>query len=159
LYHASLHSFPTRRSSDLLAGLEVTREQRLALTEETINLQADMEIAAAEGNMARIEEINANRNKAIRDARLASLQETVEAEIAIEQAAEGPRRRALERELANEQTNLSRRKEIINELATLESDSIKKRIDALNQARTSGLISQEDYNQQYAVLADQYAAI
>lgn len=142
-----------------LAALEITRERRLELTEETINLQADIEIGAAEGNMAKIEEINARRNKAIRDARLATLRETVEAEITIEEANAGTRRRALQRELADEKTGLSRRIEIINQLAQLEAASVKKRIDALVEARRKGLISQEEYNVEYAVLVDQYAAI
>lgn len=142
-----------------LAQLEISNEKKLELTEIGIRLQAQIELAAAEGNAAKIAEIEAKRDKAIRDARIASIQEVVNYEIALAEANNGPGKRRLQAILEDGKTELSERISIINELAILDNESIQKRIDALNQERTQGLISQKDYNLQYAQLVDQQTVI
>lgn len=142
-----------------LAQLEVSHERRLELAETAIRLQAQVEIAAAEGNAAKIIEIEARRDKAIREARIASIQAAVEYEIALAQATGGPGRRRLEAIISQGNIELEERKFIIDELAALDSGAIQKRIDALNTERTQGLISQKDYNLQYAQLVDEQTRI
>lgn len=142
-----------------LAALEISNEDKLRLTETGIRLQEQVEIAAAEGNAAKIIEIEARRDKAIRDARIASIQEVVNYEIALAEATNGPGKRRLQAALENGELELEQRKAIITALASLESEAIQKRIDALNQERAQGLISNKDYTLSYAQLVDQQTQI
>lgn len=140
--------------ADILA-LEISNSEKLELTESLINLTAEMEITAAEGNASKIALINANRDKAIRDARIASIQETAEYEIALAQAVNGAYVRELQFVTSNSEASAQVRIDGINELAAIESAAIQKRIDALNQERSQGLISQKEYNLRYAQLTDE----
>lgn len=142
-----------------LAALEISNEDKLRFTETAIRLQAQVEIAAAEGNAAKIIEIEAKRDKAIRDARIASIQEAVNYDTALAEAANGPGKRRLQAALENGKLELEERKAIITALATLDNEAIQKRIDALNEERAQGLISNKDYTLQYAQLVDQQTQI
>lgn len=142
-----------------LQGLELSNERRLELTETAIQIAAQLEIDAAEGNAQKITEINAKRDKAIRDARIASIQSTLDYELALTAASNAAHIRALQKELDADKTSLQERISIINELATIQSDAIQKRIDALNEERKKGLISQKDYNLQYAQLVDEQTKV
>lgn len=142
-----------------LAALEISNEKKLELTEIGIRLQAQIELAGAEGNAARVVEIEAKRGKAIRDARIASIQEIVNYEIALAEANNGPGKRRLQAALENNELELEERKAIITALASLDNDAIQKRIDALNTERAQGLISNKDYTLQYAQLVDQQTQI
>lgn len=142
-----------------LQGLELSNEKRLELTETAILLQAQMEIDAANGNAAKITEINAKRDKAIRDARIASIQEVVNYEIALTEATSGPEKRRLQAVIDNAETELNVKKDAIDQIAIADSSAIQKRINALNEERRQGLISQKDYTLQYAQLVDQQVKI
>lgn len=142
-----------------LAQLELSQEDKLRITETGIRVQAEMERVAAEGNAARIAEIEAKRDKAIRDARIASIQEIVEYENRIAAATNGPEQRRLQRVAADTQQELSIRIQAIDRLAQIESSGITRRIDALNKEKEQKLISQRDYDLQYAELVDQQTKI
>lgn len=142
-----------------LQTLEIANERKLELTEESINLSAEIEIDAANGNTAKILEINAKRDKAIRDARKASIQEILEYELKALEVSNAATVRALNRILAKEKTTTEDRIRIIDELAEIESAAVQKRIDALNEERKKGLISQKDYNLQYDILVDEQSKI
>lgn len=142
-----------------LHQLELTTERRLELAESAINLQAEMEIDAAEGNASKISEINAKRDKAIRDARLSSIQAALDYELQTMEVGNAATVRALNRRLEDEKTNLSDRIRIIDELASYEEESIKKRIEALNKERSQRLISEKDYQLQYNKLLDEQARV
>lgn len=142
-----------------LQALELSFERKLELTETAILLQAQLEIDAAGNNAAKITEINAKRDKAIRDARIASIQEVVNYEIALAEATGGPEKRRLQSVIDNAQSELQAKKSAIDQIAQIDSSAIQKRIDALNKERQQGLISQKDYNLQYAQLVDQQVKI
>jgi hypothetical protein len=142
-----------------LQGLELSSERRLELNETAIRLQAEIEIEAANGNAAKIAEITAKRDKAIRDTRIASIRETLDYELQVADVGNAATVRALNRRLDDEKTNLTDRIRIIDELASYESDAIKKRIDALNKERQQKLISEKDYNLQYSKLLDDQAKL
>jgi hypothetical protein len=142
-----------------LAQLEMTNERRLELTIDALEIQSALEIAAAEGNAAKIGLIEAQRDKAIRDARIASIQETVEYELALQAAAGGSNRRRLDQVVADAEEEFDIRSAAIDELAALDIAAIAQRIAALNEERQQGLISQRDYNLQYAQLLDQQTNI
>lgn len=138
-----------------LQGLELSTEQRLSLTETAITLTAQMEADAANGNAAKIGEINAKRDKAIRDARIASIQEVVNYEIALAESTNGPEKRRLAAVVASGEAEVYQKVRAVERIATLEADSVQKRIEALNSEREQKLISERDYLLQYAQLTDQ----
>lgn len=142
-----------------LQGLELSNDRKLELTQTAINLAAEMEIDAALGNGAKIAEINAKRDKAIRDARIASIQEVLDYELQTAEVANAATLRALNRRVADERTTLQERIAIIDEFTEVESAAIQKRIKALNEERKQGLISQKDYNLQYAQLVDEQTKV
>jgi hypothetical protein len=142
-----------------LQALEISNEQKLELTESLINLTAEMEITAAEGNASKIELINANRDKAIREARIASIRETTEYEISLAESVNGAYIRGLRQLVSDNKKSVEERMAAIQGLAEFESGNIQKRINALNEERNKGLISQKDYNLQYAQLVDQQAQV
>jgi hypothetical protein len=138
-----------------LQGLEVSNERKLELTETAINLAAEIELNAAVDNGGKIAEINAKRDKAIRDARIASLQEVANYEIALAEATNGPEKRRLQQTQDNANEELSVRLEALRRIAELESNGIQRRIQLLNDEKKANLISQKDYDLQYATLVDQ----
>lgn len=142
-----------------LQGLELSNEKKLELTETAIQIQAQLEIDAANNNAAKIAEINAKRDRAIRDARIASIQEVVNYEISLAEAANGPGKRRLQATVANAEAEVNARKSAVDELAGIDSGAIQKRIDALNTERQQKLISEKDYQLQYTQLVDQQTVI
>jgi hypothetical protein len=142
-----------------LQGLEVSNERKLELTETAINLAAELELNAAVGNGAKIAEINAKRDKSIRDARIASIQAIAEYEIQLATATNGPDQRRLQAVQDNEKEILQVRLSAVDELVRINSNGVQKRIEALNKERISGLISQKDYNLAYALLTDEQVKI
>lgn len=145
-------------ASDLnaeLQSLELSNGRRLELTESLINLQAELEITAANNNAAKITEINARRDKAIRDARITSIQEAANYEIQIATAINSPEQRRLAKVVENTKEELQVRLNAVDNITALTSKSVETRIAALNDEKRQGLISVKDYNLQYAQLVDE----
>jgi hypothetical protein len=140
-----------------LQGLEVTQERRLELVETALRLEAQMEIDAANGNAAKIAEINAKRDKDIRDARIASIQEAVEYELRI--TADPAENRRLARVVQDIDAEFELRINAVDRLAAIEAGGVAKRIEALNKEKADKLISQRDYDLQYKELVDQQTKI
>lgn len=144
-------------ASDLNSELQLinlSNERKLELTESLLDVQAGLEIAAANGNAAKIQEIEAKKNRAILEARKASLQAQVDFEISIADSSGGAQRRALERLASNERATLDQRINAIDQLAEKEADSIQKRLDLNQELYDRNLISQEDYSTTSAQLID-----
>lgn len=137
-----------------LQGLNITNERKLELTEAAIQIASQIEIDAAKGNAEKITEIEAKRDKQIRDARLQSIQETLNYELSLTAAQNGPRVRRLQQVAADAEQERKIRIDAINEIERIDSNAIQKKIEALNREREQGLISQKDYNLQYAELID-----
>jgi len=137
-----------------LSQLNKTNQERLGLTEQNIILQAQLEIDAAKGEADKITAIRAKMDEDIRTARLATLQKSLEEELAMDAARNGAITRANERIVANTRKSLSERINAVNRLAGIELDAIYKQEDALDESLKRGLISQQDYNLKLAQLKD-----
>lgn len=149
-------------ASDLnaeLQTLELSNGRKLELTESLINLQAEMEITAANNNAAKITEINARRDKAIRDARIASIQEAANYDIQVATAINGPEQRRLAKVIENTKEELAVRINAVDIATALTLKSVQTRIGALNDEKQQGLISIKEYNLQYSQLVDEQAKI
>lgn len=149
-------------ASDLnaeLQSLDLSNGRKLELTESLINLQAEMEITAANNNASKIAEINAKRDKAIRDARIQSIQDAANYEIQVATAINGPEQRRLAKVIENTKEELYVRTNAVDNLTNLTLKSVQTRIAALNEEKREGLIGIKDYNLQYAQLVDEQAKI
>lgn len=138
-----------------LAQLEIAEDKKLEFQINAIKIASYLELAEAEGNASKIAEIEARRDKEIRDARIASITSIAEYEIALASAGNGPTRRRLEQVAQDADEEFDIRLEAIERLNELEQTAITRRIDALNEQRREQLISQKDYDLQYAQLLDQ----
>lgn len=143
------------RNNAELQNLNLQSDERLRLTIENLISQAQIEIDANEGNASKIKEINAKRDADIKAARLKSIQETLDYEIALQDAREGANQRTLQAIAANEKASLDERIAAIDELTNYELEQLKKRQDALDR-RLSG---DRQYNLLYEQLQDQQAKI
>lgn len=165
------------RNNAQLDQLQIGDDKALALTIENIIAAAKIEEEENKGNADKIKEINAKRDKDIRDARIASIQATLDYEIQITQARSGELLRSIDKELqaqerirnASSETerkriekqtgfkriSLEQEIKLIDLNTSYEAGAIQKRIDALNKQRADKLISEKDYNLQYEILVDE----
>jgi hypothetical protein len=144
-------------ASDLQASLqaiEISNDERLELTISSIQVQAALEIEAAQGNAAKIQEIAAKRDRAVKDARLQSIQSALTEELALYDIQNDAIIRGLQRVSANQNAPITQRIEAIKEVARIQIESIDLQLAALNKEREQKLISDRDYLREYAKLQD-----
>lgn len=144
-----------RRNTAELQGLKLGNEDRLSLQLSNIELSSQLEIDAANGNASKIKEIIARRDAEIRDTKKKFLQDALEFEISLEQARAGAVGRSLQRIAANEKESVRNRLDALNQLAFIEITNIDKRLSLLDKEKEQKLISEQDYQLQYAQLQDQ----
>lgn len=150
----ALKAFISRNNAEL-SQLNISNEDKLQLTLDNIIAAAQLEADAAEGNSAAIIEINAERDEAIKAARLQSINETVQYEIDLQGARSGAYRRSLDRIVSDETKGVDERINALEQLSAYETATNDKRIGALDESLAKGLISQQEYNLAYAQLQDQ----
>lgn len=117
-----------------LANLNLSEEERLRVKIEFLQISADAEIQAAEGNASKIRLINAELNAAIAAAKVESIKKSAEEEARILSATGGAGRRALESVAANEQMKSDVRINAIRQLAQVQTDAIDREIAANRKA-------------------------
>lgn len=176
----SLQDFISANNAQL-AAVEITNKEKLNLTIDNIIAQAEIEVQQNEGLTEKIKEINAKRDADIKAARLQSIRQTVDEEIALRAAISGVdiradekllaaqddirnanterEKRAIEKRLDVRRLSINEELALIDQLSGRELDTIDARINALNDSFAQGLISYRDYNLQYEQLTDQQAQI
>lgn len=137
-----------------LAQVELSNAERLDLITDNIIIASQLEINAAEGNAAKIKEIEAKRNADIRAARLKSINDTLNDELALREATGGAGNRALQRVVADEKAQLDVRKGAVDELLQFELETNDKKLAALRKQFGAGLISYKEYNLAYEQITD-----
>ncbi len=149
-------------ASDLNASLqaiEISNEERLQLTESLIQVQAALEIEAANGNAAKIQEIEAKRDRAIKDARLQSIQSTLNEELELYNVQNAALIRQLQNLSQNQNAPAQQRINAIKEITRIQLEAIDKELDALNDQRIKKLISDKQYQLEYEKLQDKKAQV
>lgn len=145
-------------ASDLnneLQQINLSNERKLELTESLIAIQAALEVEAANGNAAKIEEINAKRDRAILEARKASILEAANYEASLNTANNGGAQRALQRVLNDEKQKLDVRLNALDQIEAAELESINKRLDTNQKLFDEGLISQQEFQLTETQLLDE----
>lgn len=143
----------------VLSQIKTNDEDRLLLQISNLELSAQAEINAAEGNANKIKEIIAKRDAEIAALRKNFIEQQAEEEISLIQAVEGANNRALQRIAQDEKQSVRTRITAIQQLANFDLDVLAKREMALEDQLAKGLISEEDYNLRYAQLQDEKAKI
>lgn len=169
------------RTQAELTNVELTNKERLNLTIQSLLTTAAIEIEQNQGKVDKIKEIEKKRDADIRAARLQSIRQTVEEEIALRTATSGVdtradekllsaqdairsasterEKRAIEKRLDVRRLAIGQEIALIDQIAARESQNIDSRLNALNDSFTQGLISYKDYNLQYQQLTDEQAKI
>ena len=143
----------------LLSSIQTSADDRLLVEISNIELGADLEVRAAEGNAAKIKEINAKRDADILAARRASLEQQAQQELDLQNAEQGRHVRSLQRLAADEKKSLQVRIAAIREGADIELDTLQKREDTLKDELAQRLISEDEFNVKYAQIQDEKAKI
>jgi hypothetical protein len=150
------------RNSAALASQRLSAEDRLNLTIANIEAQAELEVQAANGNAAKIKEIYANRDLAIRNFKKQMIDDAVEYEISLAGANDGATKRALQRTLDNQKSTLAQRIAASRELTEFEVNEIDQRIAAEQEKAKQGLFKTEEerkaHNLRMAQLEDERLA-
>lgn len=147
------------RNNAELQALDITNSEKLRLTIENIINQSQIEVAAAEGNASKIKEINAKRDADIKAARLKLIDEVATYELELEDNKRGKLLRRAQQRADDEKNTLGDRLSAIDFIVNYELNKNGKLFDILNEKRSKKLISEKDYNLQYADLVDQQAQI
>ncbi|MBA3830084.1 MAG: hypothetical protein H0X33_14175 [Taibaiella sp.] len=159
------------RNSAALETVKLNNQDRLDLQIANIELTSQIEIDATHNNANKIKLIYAQRDKAIREARLSFLKNQLDEELQLQASLTGNERtRQNERQqtLIQEQFALGTisAKNYTQEYNRLIDDQVKKELDAnakklgsLNEQFKEGLISFDQYNLDYTKLVDDSAAI
>jgi uncharacterized protein YunC (DUF1805 family) len=141
-----------------LENLNLLEEDKLAVKISYLQLSAAEEIAAAEGNAAKIKAINAKLNADIVAAKIESIRKAANDEAALLSAQGGSGRRALESVSSNEKLKSEIRINAIRQLAVIETDAINRQIKANRDAAHIQGSDQQALAIEYAQLLDQKAA-
>lgn len=137
-FSADIIAQATENEKNLLAAtltnLNLSEEVKLETRIDFLRLSASAEIAAAEGNAAKIKLINAELNAAIAAAKVESIRKSAADEAALLEATGGVGRRALEAVAGNERFKSDIRINAIRQLAQIQTDAIDREIAANREA-------------------------
>jgi hypothetical protein len=143
----------------VLAKVKTSDDDRLLLQISNLELQAQAEINAAEGNSNKIKEIIAKRDADIASLRKNFIDQQAEQEIALLTANEGVNNRFQQKVAANEKKSVLERIRALQQLAEFDFGILDSREKALEDQLAKGLISEQEYNLRYAILQDDKAKI
>jgi hypothetical protein len=135
-----------------LQELNITAERKLNIQIENIDLAARQEIAAAQGNTAKIIEINANRDAQIRDAKIRFQDEALQNELDSLQIGQNLRRGELQTILNDEKQNVADRIAARSELLDFDLELIDAELRNLAIKHSTMRISEEKFQKEYAAL-------
>jgi len=147
------------RNATEIALLKDNNEEKLRLQLVSLELAASEERRIAGNNAIEINRINAETEQKKLALRLQFAQAAFDFEQRIEAARNGANVRAQQNILSGERSTFKQRVNAIIELTRIDAEAIDRRKQALRDQYKQGLISQEEYNVQYAELEDQRAAI
>lgn len=143
----------------VLSKVKTNDDDRLLLQISNIELAAQLEIDAANGNANKIKEIIAKRDAEIAALRKGFIDKQAEDDIALIQSVEGANNRSLQRQAADEKKSVRDRIIALQQLANFDIGILDRREKALEDQLAKGLISEEDYNLKYAQLQDEKAKV
>lgn len=135
--------------------LQDGNEEKLLLQLSNIELAAEAEVESANGNAAKIKEIYANRDAAIRDAKIAFIDQAVQHEIETLAVLEAAQRRALGKTVDDGRARFNDRIEAVKELSGIEISEIDKLIAANEEKRRIDKENEQKYTEEYNRLVDQ----
>lgn len=161
------------RNNAELSLLKTNDEDKLILQIANLDLIAQREVDAAGGVAARIKEINAKRDADVLALRKQFIETALDLELKTTAAREGAEVRSLQRILTEQEhfslleTGLEQKRRdavvqrivAVNRLGEIELQAIGKRLAALKEEKDNRLISDKDYNIQYAQLLDDELAV
>lgn len=143
----------------VLSSVKAGADDRLTLQISNLELIAQQEINAAEGNSNKIKEITAKRDADISALRKTDIETRAQQEIDLLTANEGRTNRSLQRIAADEKQSVRSRIVVLQQLANFDIGILERREQALEDQLAKGLISEQEYNLKYAQLQDDKAKL
>lgn len=141
-----------------LENLNLNEDEKSAIKIEALQVVAALEIAAAEGNAAKIKAINAKLNADITLLKIEAIKKSSDYEIALTSAQGGGARRALLATANNEKLKQDVRINALKQLAAIENAAIDKQIAANRKSIAIKGADEKALNLEYFQLLDQKAA-
>ncbi len=132
-----------------LDEFDISEERKLSLTLKRLQKQRELEISQADGNAAKIQEINAKYDKESLEAKKASIKAQLAEELKAYDVFNERLKRYNEKVVANELSTYNQRKKASEKILKIELDRLDKEAEALKKQLTKRLISQEEYNVKY----------
>jgi hypothetical protein len=143
----------------VLSSIQMSADDRLLLQISNLELQAAAEIQAAEDNANKIKEIIAKRDSDIATLRKTFIDEQAQQEIDLLAAREGINNRSLQRLAADEKQSVRTRITALQQLAEFDLNILDRRETALEDQLSKALISEKDFNREFARLQDEKAKV
>lgn len=160
----------------VLSNIKLSEKEKLNLREQNIILAASIEIEQNQGKVQKIKEIEAKRDADIKAARLQSIEDTLQRELALQEVQQAAAVRNIERQLAaqdeiasaqglngdkiaarllnTQKLSLEQQKDLIDQLTAYKLEANEKAIKATEEEFAANLINFEDYNIKSKQLVD-----
>lgn len=137
------------RDNASLDRFGITEQDKLELTIKRLNDQQALEISQAEGNAAKIAEIDAKYDKQIRDARLSSINTVLAANLKSMDVMFDASTQLNNHILNDNKTSAEQKLQANSVLNKMEQDKLDVQLNALKKSKADGLITEEQYTEAY----------
>lgn len=140
-----------------LDAFGLTEDRKLELTIRRLDRQRDLEISEAEGNAAKIKEINAKYDKQILESKKAQIKAEFDFKVRMLDAYNHEENAAAERTLSKDNSTLEEKKAASDKILKNDLDRIKAEEDALKASKTANVITEQEYSLQVQEIANKRA--
>jgi hypothetical protein len=137
----------------------LTEQQKLPIVIKRLDEQRQLETSQAEGNAAKIAEIDAKYDKQIRDARLASINIILTANLRAIDALFAASVQLNNHILNDNKTNADQKLQANAVLNKIEQDKLDIQLNALKKQKADGLITEEEYTIAYEEILNKRNAL
>lgn len=149
----ALRAFSEARISDEISYLNaylnvfgLNEDRKLELTINRLDHQRDLEISQAEGNAAKIKEINTKYDNLIIESKKAMIKAVTDAQLKEFDTFTAIANAAYQKIFSSEKSTLEERKNASNQLLILELDNLQIQQDGLEKEKAAGVITEKEYD-------------
>ena len=135
----------------------ISENRKLELTIRRLDRQRDLEISQAEGNAAKIAEINAKYDNIILETKKAAIKKELDEKLRALDVYNAQVDAAAKRSLSNDNTTLDQKIQASNKILQIEMDRIQAEEDAIKKQYAAGTLTAEQYSLEIQDIANKRA--
>lgn len=124
----------------------LNEDRKLELTINRLDHQRDLEISQAEGNQAKIKEINTKYDNLIIESKKATIKTITDDQVKQFETFTAIANAAYQKIYSSEKSTLKQRKDASNQMLTIELDNLQLQQDGLEKEKAAGVITETDYD-------------